>query len=420
MNKEIELWNKAVSLMPRGTQTLSKCPDQFVNGVYPKFVDSGVGAYLKGLDGKEYLDFMCGLGPIILGYNDKKVNQAIKDQLEKGIIFSLPTVLEQELAELVTQVVPCAEQVRFAKNGTDVNLAAVRIARSYTKKEKILKPKGGYHGWGDWHIASMRPNGVPSCLKELIEEFEFNDLNSLETLLNKGDVAAVIIEPQALTAPAPGFLEGVRSLCDLHKAVLIFDEIVTGFRWSVGGAQSYYGVTPDLCCLGKAMGNGMPISAIAGKKRFMEELENVFFSMTFGGECLSLAASIETIKQLKEKDYSHIWKLGNLLEEGFTHLSKKHDLAFNFPGSAPRHAMNFDSSIYKDSSGLKALFMQEMVKKEILFPNVIYIQFSHSENDILKTIDAADESLKMIKNNLNNIDNVLKGHRATEIFRKNT
>jgi glutamate-1-semialdehyde aminotransferase len=418
MNEQ-ELWDRAVELMPRGTQTMSKCPDQFVDGVYPKFVKSGKGAYLTGLDEKKYLDYMCGLGPIILGYNHTKTNKAISKQLEDGIIFSFPTLLEQELAELICEVVPCAEQVRFGKNGTDVNLASVRIARSYTGKEKILKPKGGYHGWGDWHAITMRPYGVPKCLKKLIDEFEFNNLDSLENLLKKDDVAAVIIEPQALTAPAPGFLQGVRDLCDKYKAVLIFDEVVTGFRWDLGGAQSYFGVTPDLCCLGKAIANGMPLAAIAGKKEYMKELDHAFYSMTFGGECLSLAAAIATIKELKTKDYNHIWNLGNMLDKGIKELAKKHNLDVIFAGSAPRHNLSFNPETYKDADGLKALFYQEMVKQNILFPNVIYIQFSHTEKDIQKTIKAADKAFKFVSENLNNIDAVLEGKRSVAIFRKN-
>jgi len=419
MQTEQQLWDKALSLMPRGTQTMSKCPDQFVDGVYPKFVKSGKGAYLKGLDGKKYLDFMCGLGPIILGYNNRKVNSAIKKQLRNGIIFSWPTVLEQELAELITEVVPSAEQVRFAKNGTDVNLAAVRIARSFTGKEKILKPIGGYHGWGDWHGISLRPYGIPKCLEELIDEFEFNNLESLESLLKKDDVAAVIMEPQALTTPQPGYLRGVRDLCDKYGCLLIFDEIVTGFRWALGGMQEIEGVTPDLTCLGKAMANGMPLAAIVGKRQYMEELNHAFFSMTFGGECLSLAASIETIKILKTKDYSHIWEMGNLLDSGIKETAKKYDLDINFAGSAPRHNLTF-SSEYEDPSAMKGVFYQEMVKQNILFPNVIYIQFSHKEQDIQRTIDVSDKAFRYVKENLHRIDDVLEGKRSVDIFRKNS
>jgi glutamate-1-semialdehyde-2,1-aminomutase len=416
---EEELWENALRLMPRGTQTMSKCPDQFVDGVYPKFVKSGKGAYLYGLDGKKYLDYMCALGPIILGYNHKSINKAIKKQLKNGIIFSWPTLLEQELAQLISDIVPCAEQVRFCKNGTDADLAAVRIARSYTGKEKILKPTGGYHGWGDWHAITMRPYGVPSCLKELIDEFEFNNLDNLEELLKKGDVAAVILEPQALTSPKPGYLQGVRELCTKYNAVLIFDEVVTGFRWSLGGAQEYFGVTPDLCCMGKAVANGMPLGIIAGKKEYMNELNHVFFSMTFGGEALSLVAAIATIKELKTKDYNYIWELGDMLDKGIKITAKKYNLDITFAGDAPRHNLSFNPETYSDVDGMKALFYQEMVKQGILFPNVIYIQFSHTKKDIQKTINAADKAFKFVSKNLNNIDSVLKGKRAVAIFRKN-
>ena len=408
-------WHRAEELMPRGTQTLSKRPDQFVEGVYPKFAKSASGAYIKGFDGKEYLDFMCGLGPIILGYNHDKTNEAVKKQLEKGIIFSLPTLLEQQLAELICDVVPCAEQVKFAKNGTDADLAAVRIARSYTGKEHIAKC--GYHGWGDWHGISLRPYGIPSCLKEYVHEFEYNNLESLENILKQHEVAGIIMEAQALAAPAPGFLEGVRELATKYGAVLIFDEVVTGFRWSLGGAQEYFGVTPDLCCLGKAIANGMPISVIAGKKKFMQELNHIFFSMTFGGECLSIAAAIATIQELKTKDYNHIWRLGNLFEQGLKNGAAKYDLNINLVGSAPRHNLTF-SEEYKDALGMKALFYQEMVKQGVLFSNVLYMQFSHTEEDILKTTSAADKAFRIVKENLGNIDAVLEGKRSPEIFQK--
>jgi len=417
---EEHLWGNALRLMPRGTQTLSKCPDQFVDGVYPKFVEKGKGAYLKDLNGNKYLDFAGSLGPIVLGYNDKDVNKAIKKQLKKGIIFSFPTLLEQELAQLICDIIPCAEQVRFAKNGTDVNLASVRIARSYTKKEKILKPKNGYHGWGDWHAISMRPLGIPSCLKEKIDEFEYNNLEELESLLKKNDVAGVIMEPQALTTPKPGFLEGVRELCTKYGVLLIFDEIVTGFRWSLGGASEYYGVTPDLCCLGKAMANGMPLAAIVGKKEYMQELNHTFFSMTFGGECLSLAASIATIKKLKTKNYNHIWRLGNMLDTGIKSLAKEYNLDIIFDGEAVRHGPLQFSEKYDDPKGMKGLFYQEMVKQNILFSNAVLVSFSHTESDIKKTIKAANNAFKFVKDNINNIDNALEGKRSVDIFRQNT
>lgn len=417
LKNQDELWDNALELMPRGTQTMSKCPDQFVDGVYPKFAESASGAYLNTIDGKKYLDFMCGLGPIILGYNDDLTNKAVQDQLEKGIIFSLPTVLEQELAKLLIDVIPCAEQVRFAKNGTDVDLAAVRIARSYTKREHITKC--GYHGWGDWHAVSLRDYGVPRGLKNIVHDFEYNNLESLESVLKEHECAGVIMEAQALTAPNPGFLEGVRDLCTKYGALLIFDEVVTGFRWSLGGAQEYYGVTPDLACFGKAMANGMPISAIVGKKEYMQELNHAFFSMTFGGECLSLAASISTIKQLKKKDYKHIWHLGDMFSEGIYKMAKKHGLSVNFAGSGPRHNLTF-SSDYENPSLMKDVFYQEMCKQGVLFSNVLYISFAHKEEDIQKTVEAADNAFRFVKENIKNLACVLEGKESVSVFRKNT
>lgn len=412
-----EYWSNAIRLMPRGTQTMSKCPDQFVEGVYPKFASYAKGTRIYSNSSESYLDYMCALGPVILGYNHERTNNAISRQLEKGIIFSLPTLLEQQLSQLICDVVPSAEQVRFAKNGTDANLAAVRIARSATGREHIAKC--GYHGWGDWHAITIRPYGVPSSLRDIVHEFQYNDLESLETILKQHPVAGVILEPQALTAPQPGFLEGCRRLCDQYDALLIFDEVVTGFRWSLGGAQERFGVMPDLTCLGKAIANGMPLSAIVGKAKYMSELNNAFFSMTFGGECLSLAAAIETINELKEKDYAHIWNLGSMFEEGMSYLAKKHDLDINFAGSGPRHNLTFANS-YADSSGMKDLFYQEMVKQRILFSNVLYINFAHSESDIQETIVAADKAFGIVKENQDNIDSVLLGTRSVSIFRKNT
>lgn len=417
LSNEEDLWTNALRLMPRGTQTMSKCPDQFVDGVYPKFATYAKGTKIYTTSCEEYLDYMCALGPVILGYNHERTNEAIKEQLKKGIIFSLPTVLEQELAQLICDVVPSAEQVRFAKNGTDADLAAVRIARSATGREHIAKC--GYHGWGDWHAITMRPYGVPSVLKDYVHEFEYNNLDSLEAVLKSHEIAGVILEPQALTSPAPGFLQGCRELCDKYGALLIFDEVVTGFRWALGGAQERFGVTPDLTCLGKAIANGMPLAAIAGKAKYMQELNTAFFSMTFGGECLSLAAAIETIKELKEKDYEHIWRLGNKLEDGMNSMAKKHGLEIKFAGSGPRHNLTFKDS-YADASGMKDLFYQEMVKQKILFSNVIYINFAHTDEDIDATIVAADKAFEFVKSHKDNVDAALEGKRGVAIFRKNT
>lgn len=416
-NYDNKMWELALDMMPRGTQTMSKCPDQFVDGVHPKFCSRGKGSKIYDLHGNEYIDFMAGLGPIILGYCDPEVDQAITDQLKKGIVFSLPTLLEGEVAERLIEAVPCAEQVRFAKNGNDVCLAAVRIARSATGREHIAKC--GYHGWSDWTAITMRSDGVPSALKDIVHEFEYNSLSSLEAILQQFSCAAVILEAQALTAPAPGFLEGVKVLAAKYGAVLIFDEVVTGFRWDFGGAQKRFGVTPDLACFGKAMANGMPLSAIVGKRELMQELNTAFFSMTAGGECLSLAASKATLDILSRKDYCHIWNLGNRLARGMNELARLHNLDINFAGSGPRHNLTFNAT-HNDPTGMKDLFSQEMIKQGVFFSNVIYTTFAHSENDIDRTINAADKAMKIVATNQDAVDTVLEGKRSVAVFRKNT
>lgn len=415
---EDKMWTLALDLMPRGTQTMSKCPDQFVDGVHPKFASRGRGSKIYDLHGNPYIDYMAGLGPIILGYCHPEIDSAISDQLDRGIVFSLPTLLEGEVAERIVEAVPCAEQVRFAKNGNDVCLAAVRIARSYTGREHIAKC--GYHGWSDWTAITMRPNGVPAAMAEIVHEFDYNSLPSLEAILQQYSCAAVIMEVQALTPPAPGFLQGVRDLATKYGAVLIFDEVVTGFRWAFGGAQEKFGVTPDLATFGKAMANGMPLSAIAGKRELMQELNHAFFSMTAGGECLSLAASKATLDILSRSDYEgHIWRLGNKLGAGFDEYIKHFGLDATFAGSAPRHNLSFGST-NKDPGGLKDLFYQEMVKRGIFFGNVVYTTFAHTDHDIDRTLDAAFEAFQVVRDNQHNVDAVLEGKRSVAIFRKNT
>ena len=413
-------WLRALSLIPRGTQTMSKCPDQFVDGVHPKFIERGRGSYIYDHDGNGYLDYPMALGPIILGHCDTGVNSAVTKQMEKGACFSLPSRLESDLAQLVVDCVPCAEQVRFAKNGTDANLGAVRIARSYTKREHIVCC--GYHGWGDWYASSTeRDHGVPSSLKRFVHHFKYNDLKDLESKLERHSVAAVIMEACALTKPADGFLEGVKELTSKYGTVLIFDEIVTGFRWSLGGAQERYGVIPDLCTVGKSMANGFPISAVCGKEEIMQEFNHCFFSSTFGGELLSISAAIATISIIKEKDYSHIWDLGSMLHEGIISAANEIGIKISLQGEAPRHHIEFVQKDGSYNSLAKDVFYQEMIKRGILWGNVIYITFAHSVEDIEYTILCAKDAFQIVNQGIleNDLESCLDGERSVDIFRKN-
>jgi len=421
IKKSLEMWEKGKELMPCGTQTMSKGPNQYVFGVHPIYLESGNGCVVKDVDGNKYIDYPCGLGPIILGHNHKRTVNAVKRQLKKGITFSLMHPLEVELAELLTEVVPCAEQVRYAKNGTDATLAAVRIARSYTGKEVILKPEGHYHGWGDWHAASTtRDKGIPKALKPLVRTFKYNDANSLGIQLSKGDVAAVIMEPVSLEEAKPGFLEAVRNYCNAHRVPLIFDEMITGFRWALGGAQEYYGVTPDIATFGKAVANGMPLSIIAGKKEYMQEFDNIFFSMTFGGEACSLAAAVETIKEMKENRieiFSHIWEQGTILRVGFNQRARMIGVDAEMFGHAPWHNIRFN---VEDANGAKDLFHQEMVIRGILMGTQIYTTWAHKTVHIEKTLAAVQASLEVVAKALaeGDINRYLKGHRSNAIFKK--
>lgn len=414
--KELKLWERAKKHIVSGTQTTSKFPNQFIDGVYPIFAISAKGSKILGSDGKEYIDYMAGLGPNILGYCDPVVNAAVRKQLKRGMTLSLPTLLEAELAELINETVPSMELMRFAKNGTDVVTAAVRVSRLYTGREHVAKC--GYHGWSDWHCASFWEPGTPRAMREYTHEFKYNDLESLENTLKTYDVAAIVMEPQAIERPKPGYLLGVRELATKYGAVLVFDEVVSGYRLALGGAQEYYGVTPDLTCLGKAIGNGMPISVVGGRRDIMHMMEeHVFFTMTFGGEALSIAGAIATIKQLKTKDYNgHIWRLGDKLLEGIEAAAKEFGVpGVSMPGSAPRNIFVVDPSV-PDYRGVKDLFYQEMTKRGVLFPNIIYTNFAHTDEDIDHTVQAARESFEIVAKNMNNIDAALEGKRSMLLF----
>ena len=420
ISKSLELWNRGHKIIPRGTQTMSKAPNQFVFGVHPIYIERGDGCRLQDIDGNWYVDYLGALGPIILGHNHDGTIQAVTDQLKKGITFSMMSPVEVELAELLIEVIPCADQIRYAKNGTDATLGAVRLARSYTKKPVILKPTGHYHGWGDWNaITTSITSGVPACLKNSIRTFEYNNIEDLEKHLKADDIAAVIMEPVVLDSPLPGYLAGVRELCDKYGVVLIFDEIVTGFRWSLGGAQEYYGVTPDIATFGKAVANGMPLSIIAGKEKYMKEFDNIFFSMTFGGEACSLAAAVAVVKEMKNNKqiFSHMWDKGNELKNGFNELAKKHNVKAEMIGCGPRQVVSFYED---DPSGHKDLFSQEMVKRGFIVGNIVYVTWAHSGKDIQNTIDAMDSSFAVLRKAIesgNGPDAFLEGQRSSAIFK---
>ncbi len=392
------LLERALKAIPLGSQTFSKSYIQYPENTSPMFLTHGQGSRVWDVDGNEYIDLVSGLMPNVLGYNDVDINHAIQVQLQKGISFSLSTDLEIQLAEKLCEIIPSAEKVRFAKNGTDVTSAAIRLARAYTGRDKVILC--GYHGWQDWSIGTTTRNkGVPKSVSELSVSVPYNDLSQLEGLLKTENFAAIIMEPCNAVDPVEGYLQGVKDLCEKHGSVFIFDEVVTGFRFANGGAQEYFGVTPHLSCFGKAMGNGMPISAIVGQNHIMKEMEEIFFSGTFGGETLSLAASVATIEKIQKNDViNHLWSFGQNLGDSVKQLIIKYDLekAISLCGYAPWKILQFLDNTSATAFEIKTLFIQEMIKRGILINSSFNINFAHSDLEKFKILKAIEEVFNIL------------------------
>jgi glutamate-1-semialdehyde 2,1-aminomutase/spore coat polysaccharide biosynthesis protein SpsF len=424
ISNSLKLKRKISELIPGCSQTFSKGPTQFVQGVAPVFLEKGKGSHVWDVDGNEYIDYAMALGPIILGHNYPAVTEAVKEILEKGTTFTLPHRLEGELAEILCEIIPCAEMVRFGKNGSDATSGAVRVARAYTGRDKIACC--GYHGWQDWYIATTTRNkGIPEEVKKLTLTFEYNKIETLEKIFeeNKDQIACVIMEPVGVVEPKDNFLQKVEELTHKNGAILIFDEVVTGFRFSLGGAQEYFNVIPDLACFGKAMANGYPISAIVGKKEIMKLFEEVFFSFTFGGEIVSIAAAIATIKELKEKRViEYIWGQGRKLKDGYNLFVRelgleKYTQCIGYP---PRTVITFKDEDGNEDLLLKSLFQQECIKRGILFTEAHNICFSHTNKDIDYTLRVYRTVLEIIKDAIekNKVRGLLEGEPVEPVFRR--
>ena len=415
---------KARKFIPSCTQTFSKGPTQFVQPLCPVFLDRGKKAHVWDVDGNEFIDCILGLGPVILGYHYPAVEREVTAQLVKGVSFSLPHPLEVEVAEILTEIIPCAEMVRFGKNGSDATSGAVRVARAYTGREVIACC--GYHGWQDWYIGTTSRNaGVPRSTRELTVPFAYNDIASLQTIFDRypGQVAAVIMEPVSIEEPRDDFLAKVKDLAHRNGALVIFDEVITGFRLSLGGAQEYYGVAPDLACFGKAMANGFPLAAVVGTKEIMEVFDEIFFSFTFGGEAVSLAAARATLREFMTRDVIGVlWEHGQKLQEGVNVLAQQIGLGkvVKCKGLPPRTVVQFEERTDAGPLLLKSLLQQEMVQRGILWAGYHNVCFSLTETDILDILRAYRAALPVLKQALDSgvPENFLKGDPVGEVFRK--
>lgn len=423
LEKSFEYWKRAQGIIPSGTQTLSKAPKLFAPGSYPYYIKRGKGSHVWDVDGNEYIDWGGALGPIILGYSYEQINKAITRQVEDGMVFTHLHPLEVELAELLTEVIPCCDMARFVKTGSDACSAAVKVARAYTGRDKIISQ--GYHGWHDWYNITHNMNrGVPKQLQDFIFKFEYNDADALERIFKEhpDEIAAVIIEPVMLEEPKDNFLLRVKEITHKYGALLIFDEIVTGFRFALGGIQELYNVIPDLACFGKAMANGMPISTFVGRKEVMSVAEELFISMTHGGEAVSIAAAIATINELKSKDViKHVWEVGTKIVRGFEKLVDNHGLRgfVECKGMGPHNVVLFYDKDNINHLEAKTLFLQETAKRGVLIQGV-NPNYSHSQKDIDDTLDAVNDALYMLKKAINegNILKYIEGSVAEEAVRR--
>ena len=411
---------RAEQTIPLGSQTFSKSRTQYPVGVSPLYIDRAHGCHVWDVDGNKYIDLVSSLASVTLGYNNRKIESAVRKQLRKGVIFSLPGTLEAEVSEMICELVPSAEMVRFGKNGSDATSAAVRLARAYTGKNKVLVC--GYHGWQDWFIGSTSRNkGVPNAVSDLTQSFEFNDLESFNKAITAGDIACVVMEPMNVNYPALGFLEEIREITQRLGIILIFDETITGFRFTSGGAQKLFGVTPDLSTFGKGLANGFPLSAVVGKREIMMEMENIFFSGTFGGELLSLSSAKEVlIKHLNNEVCHNLSDIGTTLNVITTEAINRNGLSnvLNTSGHPTWIFLNWNPTDEYTVAQMKTYFLQECFNKGLIVLNSHNVTLAHSQ----KILEKIGDIYSTILGNLNksiaigNLDKLLKVEPLMPLF----
>jgi len=395
---------QAEALIPLGSQTFSKSRTQYPVGISPLFMHKAKGCHTWDIDGNKYIDLVSSLASVTLGYRNPAVNAAVRRQLRKGTIFSLPGKLEYEVAEKIVNLVPSAETVRFGKNGSDATSAAIRIARAFTGRKIVAVC--GYHGWQDWFIGSTSRNkGVPNEISNLTKTFAFNNLASLSEIFtsNSGDVAAVILEPMNSTWPIEGFLSEIRRMCSDNGTILIFDETITGFRFAKGGAQEFFRVVPDLTTLGKGLANGFPLSAVVGKREIMSETSEIFFSGTFGGELLSLAAANEVLRMYQKEDI-----IGQLTDSGELLSQLTNDEIVNYglqkvlslSGHSTWKFLNWSDHETATALEIKTYFMQECFKHGILVIGTHNVTTKHTKKMVKEIASAYSKIFSKVAKNL--------------------
>jgi len=398
------LYQKARRLIPGGTQLLSKRPERFLPDLWPAYYSRAKGAAVWDLDGREYLDMSSmGVGACVLGYADDDVNQAVLEAVQAGSMCTLNAPEEVELSERLLELHPWARMVRLARGGGEAVAVAVRIARAYTGRELVAFC--GYHGWLDWYLAAnladtqaldghclpgLEPAGIPRGLRGTAIPFRYNVLEDLQAIAaqHPRQLAAVVLEPVRNTEPAPGFLEGVRDIARRAGAVLIFDEVTSGWRMVNGGIHLRYGVQPDVAVFAKALGNGYPIAAVAGVEPVMQAAQTSFISSTPWSERIGPAAALATIRQFQRLNVSgRLTEVGARIQAGWTEAVRRHRLPAHVEGIPPLGHLVFEG---EPAAALETLFAQWMLEQGILASGHCYVSFAHRDEDVARYLDAVD------------------------------
>jgi glutamate-1-semialdehyde 2,1-aminomutase len=425
------LRKRAHGIVPGGAHTYAKGDDQYPM-LSPGFIANGYGSHVWDVDANEYIEYGMGNRAVGLGHAYSHVVRAVTSELERGCNFTRPAKIEVDCAAAFLETVPSAEMVKFCKNGSDATSAAIRLARAATGRDMVaLCRDQPFFSTDDWFIGTTPMNaGIPKAIRELTVGFRYNDLESARDLFSRypNRIAAFILEPSRGEDPQDGFLHRLRDLCHENGALLVLDEMITGFRWHSGGAQHVYDIVPDLSCFGKALGNGFAIAALAGKREFMElggieqtGAPRVFLlSTTHGAETHAMAAAIATMEVYKhEPVIQHIAQQGTKLKTALADVAAAHGLQRHFKVSGHPACLTYSTldAAGQPSQMFRSLFLQETIRRGILAPSLV-VSYTHSDEDIEKTIDVIDQSLVVYKQALDHkVETFLVGRPSEPVFR---
>ncbi len=436
--------------IPGGAHTYSRGDDQFPSNA-PPLLTHGKGAYVWGVDDRKFLDYGMALRAVTLGYADERVNAAAFNEMQAGVNLTRATLTELRAAEALIDLIPSVEMVKFAKNGSNVTTAAVKIARAFTGKRYVCVPRQHpFFSFDDWFIGTTSlKRGIPEEHVSGTLVFDYGDIASLKALFDAhpGEIAAVMMEPATALTPCPpscqekwpeqgctctsnggNFLQQVQALCRSSDALFILDEMITGFRWHLRGAQTFFGVTPDLCTFGKGMANGFSVAAVGGRRDVMRVgsidepgMERTFLlSSTHGAEMPGLGAFLETVRIYQEDNVTdHLWQYGKKLKAGLSEVAQRHGLSQHFVMDGPAISLNYLTldQDRKPSMALRTLYAQEMIRRGVLMPWVAVSQ-SHGETELALTLEAADGALGVLKQALDSkVEDFLEGPAIRPVFR---